>query len=251
MSANRFHIPITPVTKNLIIINVIIWGAMMIQPDRIGDKIEQFGALYYWGSEFFNPAQLFTYMFLHSTSNLTHLFFNMFTLWMFGTSIEMLVGSRRFLFYYIACGVGAALIQEIVYTFIIHHEMQYIPEGGMESLRLYGATALKHYQNFSDPYLAHINILTNIPTVGASGAIYGILLAFGMFFPNRPLFIMFLPIPIKAKYMVVFWGLAELVLAFAGRGDSVAHICHLGGMLAGLLIILYWKHKKIVGGPYF
>lgn len=243
MNRYSFFPPLTPVTKNLIIINVIIWIAMMVFPHQIGDKIDQYGALYYCESVLFNPAQLFTYMFIHSQNQLTHLFFNMFTLWMFGSAIEMAFGSRRFLFYYIACGLGAALIQEGVYALMINHARDFMPEDAWEVVRTEGPALLKSGRNWVDHYMGEANLLCNVPSVGASGAIYGLLLAFGMLYPNRPLFIMFLPIPVKAKYMVIAWGVIELGLGLGHFADNVAHFCHLGGMLAGLIMILYWKHK--------
>ncbi len=235
--------PMTPVVKNLIIINALIWAAMMFFPDRIGLRIDQYGALYYWESANFNPAQVFTYMFIHSQYDISHLVFNMFTLWMFGGMIEIMVGSKRFIFYYLACGVGAALIQEGVYTYMVYQSMPYIPEGAMEQIRLYGYEVLKNGMNYSDAYMRQINLLYNIPTVGASGAIYGILLAFGYIFPNRHIYLYFM-IPVKAKYLVILWGVGELMMGVAGT-DSVAHFCHLGGMIAGLIILLYWRRKGL------
>lgn len=240
----------TPVVKNLIIINFIVWLAMILFPHQLGVKLDQYAALYYVLSPLFNPCQLFTYMFLHSTQGIAHLFFNMFTLWMFGMAIERIVGPVRFLFYYIACGVGAALIQEGVYALMLRHDIGLMPDGGWEYVKQYGLETLRHGQNFSDAYMGSANLLMNIPTVGASGAIYGVLLAFGLIFPNRPLYIMFIPVPVKAKYMVIVWVVMELSLGIGGVGN-VAHFCHLGGMVAGLLIFLWWKHKGIINGPYY
>lgn len=242
MNSRRSLFQMTPVVKNLIIINLIVWVAMIIFPHQIGAKLNQYAALYYFSSPDFNPLQLVTYMFVHDMSNAQHVLFNMFTLWMFGTSIEMLFGSKRFLFYYLTCGVGAALIQQGVYALMIAHNLQLAEPGALEILN-------RGMYNPADPYMVKAAQLMFAPTVGASGAIYGILLAFGMMFPNRELFIMFVPIPVKAKYMVIIWAVIELGMGAFGSG-SVAHFCHLGGMLAGLILILWWRYRKSINGPY-
>lgn len=211
-----FFSRIPPVTKNLIIINLLVWLAMFVLPRHIGSDLEDLLGLHYFTATDFNPVQLLTYMFMHSRSTLAHIFFNMFTLLMLGPLLERTLGSGRFLFYYISCGIGAALIQEIWWTF-----------------------------SLSD--------LIKAVTIGASGAIYGILLAFGMLFPNLPMYLMFIPVPIKAKYMVIGMGVIELLIGLGsavGIADDVAHFAHLGGMIFGLLIILYWKKKGLFNNNY-
>lgn len=237
-----------PVTKNLIIINLIVWLAMFILPSRLGVSLESFGGLHYFTAPDFNPAQLLTYMFMHDTGGFAHIFFNMFTLFMFGMTIERALGSQRFLFYYISCGVGAALIQELTWaltwenTFVrLFANQNHIdfPEA-----REFMATALGH--NFTSQFL------NSFITVGASGAIYGILLAFGMLFPNQTVYLYF-AIPVKAKWMVIGWGAIELLIGLseaAGKPDGIAHFAHLGGMIFGFLIILYWKKKGTFNGGY-
>ncbi|MDE5554358.1 MAG: rhomboid family intramembrane serine protease, partial [Muribaculaceae bacterium] len=198
-------------------------------------------ALYYIESPAFKPFQLLTYMFLHS--GFTHLFFNMFALWMFGSVIERALGSKRFLIYYLSCGFGAALIQEGVFAIMVakYHnifspqEFDYIITKGLQYLQL--------NQNYVDPSAGTLNALVNAPVVGASGAIYGILLAFGMLFPNQPIYLMFIPIPIKAKWMVLGYGAIELLFGISGTASNVAHWAHLGGMLFGVFMILYWKKR--------
>lgn len=180
------------------------------------------GLHYFLAPNDFNIAQLFTYMFMHAS--LTHLFFNMFGLWMFGRILEQVWGAKYFLFFYMACGVGAGLTQEIV---------QFIQYGTGAGL----------------PFPEYLDLLN---TVGASGAIYGILLGFGMLFPNQPIFIFPLPIPIKAKYFIVGYALLELLLGVSySSGDGVAHFAHLGGMVVGLIIILYWRRKNRNNGINF
>lgn len=231
---------IPPVTKNLLIINILIWAVMTLIP-KVGSALDSQLALYYIESPAFKPFQLLTYMFLHS--GFTHLFFNMFALWMFGSVIERALGSKRFLIYYISCGFGAALIQEGVFAIMVakyhniftQEEFSYIVSRGLQYLQL--------GQNYVDPSAGTLNALVNGPTVGASGAIYGILLAFGMLFPNQPIYLMFIPVPIKAKWMVLGYGAIELLFGISGTASNVAHWAHLGGMLFGVFMILYWKKR--------
>jgi len=230
-----------PVTKNLIIVNCLFFVAMMLMPAAKIDLIYDYAALHYFSSPAFNPAQIFTYMFLHG--GFMHLFFNMFALFMFGPQIEWSVGSRRFLFYYISCGLAAALIQEGVYAVMLHkYTVMFSPDQYTQIIEE-GYRALRRNMNFVDPTAASLNALVNGSTVGASGAIYGVLLAFGMRFPNRELMLMIPPMPIKAKWLVLGYALLELAYGVTGTGGNVAHFCHLGGMLGGLLIILYWKRR--------
>ena len=164
------------------------------------DGIALYGGLRFFLDPSFHIYQLFTYMFLHG--GFTHLFFNMFALWMFGRVMENVWGPHKFLIYYIVCGIGAALMQEL------------------------------------------ISLITMSPsfTIGASGSVYGILLAFGMTFPNERIFIFPIPVPIKAKWFVIGYAALELYSSISSTMDGVAHVAHLGGMLFGLLLILYWRH---------
>ena len=163
-------------------------------------------------------------MFMHA--NFQHIFFNMFAVWMFGRTLEMVWGPKRFLFYYILCGIGAGLIQEGVQwvDYVVNLSQYERVNTGISIISM-------------DEYL---NLLT---TVGASGAVYAILLAFGMLFPNSEMFIFPLPMPIKAKYFVIGYAVLELVLGITG-GDGIAHFAHLGGMLFGLILIIYWRKKN-------
>lgn len=239
-----------PVTKNLIIVNLLIYVVMLIAPNR-GATLEHYCALHYFTSPDFNPAQLFTYMFLHG--GFTHVLFNMFSLFMFGPQIEWSLGSKRFLFYFISCGIGAALIQEGVYYLLLQKYMGMFSPEEFRQIIVEGAKIPRGY-NFSDPTLGNINSLVNTPMVGASGAIYGVLLAFGMLFPNQVIYLMIPPMPIKAKWMIVGFVVIELFLGLRSTSltstDNVAHFCHLGGMLVGYLIILYWKKQNTFNGRY-
>ncbi len=250
MLSRSFFSSIPPVTKNLIIINFIVWVALSVLSRKIGLDIESIGAIHYFNSPLFYPFQLVTYMFIHA--NFTHLFFNMFALFMFGITLERVLGSKRFLFYFISCGIGAAIFQEGVYAIMINKYLGLLSPDVLEIIKTQGAEILSQGMNYTDPNLGHLNALYNGATVGASGATYGVLLAFGMIFPNRAIYLMFIPIPIKAKWFVIGYGVIELVQGLSqNAGDNVAHFAHLGGMLFGLLMILYWKKKGIIYGNFY
>ncbi len=242
---NSFFSRIPTITKNLIIINFIVWLATMVLSSRVGFDIEKFGALHYFEASDFNPVQLITYMFMHA--DFTHFFFNMFALFMFGTTIERTLGQTRFLFYYISCGLGAAIIQEITWYFT-WESIFTMPLANQNAISLEEMSqAITQAQAMG----LDLPFLNQLLTVGASGAVYGILLAFGMIFPNQPIYMMFIPVPIKAKYFVIGYGAIELLYGLSMANDGVAHFAHLGGMLFGLLMILYWKRKGIINGNYF
>ena len=211
------------VVKNLLIINVLFFLATIAAETvlRIDDLSDYLG-LHYIGASDFQPYQLVTYMFMHG--NFGHLFFNMFALWMFGNTLENIWGPTKFLIFYFVCGIGAGLTQELV------QYIQYV-------------TTLQDYTsvNMSGTIISMNEYLNMMTTVGASGAVYGILLAFGMMFPNSTIYIYF-AIPIKAKWFVLIYGIIELFAGFTSV-DNVAHFAHLGGMIFGLILILYWKKK--------
>lgn len=211
-----------PITKNLLIINVLCFFASLAFQSHGVDFHELFG-LHFFLASHFRPWQLFTYMFMHG--GWEHLFFNMFAVWMFGRIMEQTLGRNRFLFYYITCGLGAGLAQEMVQL----AEYWYYGFGSYENVNLgTGIVSMAEYLNRWN-------------TVGASGAVYGILLAFGVTYPNERMFIFPIPVPIKAKYFVVGYAVIELLSALSQKGDGVAHMAHLGGMLVGLLLLLYWR----------
>lgn len=192
---------LSPITRTLIYANV---GVFLIQL-LSGDEILYRFALWPWGTPLFHFWQLVSYGFLHG--GLTHLFFNMFALYMFGSEIERELGTRRYLIYYFASVVGAAVMH-----LLVTHLM-----GGLL-----------------------------LPTVGASGGVFGLLLAFGMFFPQRRILLLIPPIPMKAWVFVTLYGLIELAMGVFGTGQGVAHFAHLGGMLAGFLLLTYWKQRPAV-----
>ena len=198
----------------------------MLVAKRYGIDVENLLGLHFFLASDFNLSQLISYMFMHA--NFQHIFFNMIAVWMFGRVLEQVWGPKRFLTYYLICGIGAGLIQELVqyleYAFTLSN---------YDSVNLGIAGGII-------PMEEYLNMMT---TVGASGAVYGILLAFGMLFPNSQMFIFPLPFPIKAKYFVIGYAVLELFLGLGG-GDGVAHFANLGGMLFGLILIIYWRKKN-------
>ncbi len=206
------------VTRYLLIANFMMF-LLTVVLQRYGVDLNNIGGLHYVSAQSFHWWQPFTYMFLHA--NFSHIFFNMFAVWMFAPLIEQEWGARRFAIYYIVCGLGAAVIQELVWTLMLSNLSS-----------AYSTTAIAQYA-----YMLN--------TIGASGAVFGILFAFGWLYPDVPMFILFIPIPIRARVFVIIYALIEL---FAGLGsvvgfsaDHVAHFAHLGGMLFGWLLILFWR----------
>lgn len=200
------------ITRYLLIANFIIFFLAGIVERTFGIDLNTIGGLHYYSAHSFHWWQPLTYMFLHA--DIYHILFNMLALWMFGATLENAWGSRRYLIYYLVCGLGAAFIQECVWSLMPFHSWQ----------------------------------LEVLNTIGASGAVFGILFAFGWLFPDTPMFILFIPIPIRARTIVIIYALVEL---FAGMGnmmgthiDNVAHFAHLGGMLFGWLLLLYWRHNN-------
>ncbi len=229
------------VVKNLLIINGIMLLAM-IAAENYGVDIARMLGLHHWSSESFQPYQMVSYMFLHG--GFTHLLFNMFALWMFGRILEQVWGPKRFLIYYMITGIGAGLIQMLVTEIRIQMLISDIDPMLYQTVLKDGLSVLQSGKNYIDPVAGELNAMINTSTVGASGAVFGILLAFGMLFPNAQLMLLIPPIPIKAKYMVIGYGVLELYLGLSNNpADNVAHFAHLGGMLFGFILIKMWKSK--------
>jgi len=236
--SNSFFSTIPAVTRNILVINVIVWLACFVF-SRTGIDLSNLIGLHYPLTKGFYLFQFITYMFTHV--DLTHLFFNMFALFMFGGALEHTWGPKRYLTYYMITGIGAALVQLLVCYFRIHALMNSLPAEMVQVVHHEGYDLLQKGMNYTDPTMGSLNLLLHSVTIGASGAVFGLLLAFGMLFPNTPLYLMFIPIPIKAKYFVIGYGLIELFLGVSNQtGDNVAHFAHLGGMVFGWLLILYW-----------
>lgn len=232
---------IPPITKNLLIINVLMFFGTIVA-DSYGIDLARYLGLHFVLSDHFNLAQLFTYMFMHG--GFTHLFFNMFALWMFGRILEQVWGPKRFLTYYIVCGVGAGVIQELVVGIQYYLATSGMPAEAVDVVLREGANALMQGKNYVNGEMASLNFIVNGLTVGASGAIYGILLGFGLLFPNEKMFVFPLPFPIPAKYFVIGYAVIELLLGIANNPtDNVAHFAHLGGMIFGYILIMYWRNQ--------
>ena len=229
MSIFRTNSSTPPVVLNLIIANLVVFLAM-----KLYDSNMMYANFAMFNVDFrclgeadmtlFKPWQPLTYMFMHSADDFSHIFFNMFSLWMFGRTLELEMGWKRFLIYYIVCGVGAALFQMGVAQIDLAHL-----EVGSKDWFGYMAT----------------------PTVGASGAVFGLLLAFGLMHPNAMISLIFPPITLKAKWFVIIYGALELLLGVSGTMDNVAHFAHLGGMFWGWLLLLWWRHQARKRNNYY
>ena len=233
------HLP--EVVKNLLIINGLFFLAT-ITLDGMGFDMYRFFGLHQFQSPDFMPHQLVTHLFMHG--NFTHLFFNMFALWMFGKVLENVWGGKKFLIYYMITGLGAAAIHLGVSQYEIMSLQAQISSNDLNTILNEGGNILSGGKNYTNPIMGKLNLLIHTPTVGASGAVFGVLLAFGMLFPNALLYI-YLAIPIKAKYFVILYGLLELYAGISNNpADNVAHFAHLGGMIFGFLLIKYWRKNS-------
>ncbi len=257
------------VTKNLIIINTILWLASTVMEEQFGYSLNEHFGLFYPLSSLFAPYQFVTHLFLHG--GFTHLLLNMFALWMFGRILENYWGAKRFMIYYFVTGLGAASLQTLFSWYEIHqlsgiiqhyaeapNSIDFIALMKKNVSYISSSEFLAEVNNFinnwemhqGDPKMASESIVyaqrlvdfkMNIPTVGASGAVFGLLLAFGMLFPNQIIYLYF-ALPIKAKYFVALYGAFELWSGVSNNpGDNVAHFAHLGGMLFGVILIKYWN----------
>ena len=216
-----FLASLPPVTKNLIIINVIVFLATLVNEDFM---IGTF-ALFYPTSQFFHWWQVVTHMFMHG--GFWHIFFNMYTLLIFGSVVERYIGPKKFLLFYFVCGLGAVAL---------HFGVEYWQmQSYMEGAALGNATALQR-----------IEAIKFTPTVGASGAIYGVLMGYAMLFPESRMTLLFPPVTLSAKWMVVAFAAIELLTGVTGWASGIAHFAHLGGMLIGWLMILWWRKRGVL-----
>lgn len=239
-----------PVTKNLILINALIWVVEFVFPQFGSNGIIRHLGLHYVGATNFNPIQIVTYMFVHDPHTLLHILFNMFTLFMFGPLLERVWGSKRFLLFYMVCGIGAALVQEGVWALTWFNdyasEIAALNHTSRSSAIEFLNQCIAHHDS---QWVANMEMYKNMMvTVGASGAIFGLLLGFAFVFPNMPLYLFFIPVPIKAKYMVLGYAVIEFFLGVSNSMSTVAHFAHLGGMLFGIVILLYWRKKGTLHG---
>ncbi len=240
---------IPPAVRVILVINAAMFLFSQLVAVMFNIDLNKILGLYFFKSDLFKPFQVVTHMFMHG--GLMHIFFNMYALWMFGQVLERVWGTKRFFIYYFVTGFGAVVLHSFVeYLRFLSISSALSPEA-VEMVKHQGAEIIASYKNYTNPNLAQLNLLYHIPTVGASGAVFGLLLAFGMLFPNTELYIMFIPVPVKAKYFVIGYGILEL---FSGLNnspnDNVAHFAHLGGMLFGFILIKLWQKKKNSGGGF-
>jgi membrane associated rhomboid family serine protease len=282
---SRFEI-LPVVVKNLLIINGLFFLATIVF-GRQGIDLANYLALHHWSSTQFKIWQLLTHLFMHGDvggvganyeAGFMHLFSNMFALWMFGSVLENVFGPKRFLYFYLMCGIGASLlhlgvvswqlsqVQDLITAFqnrpTLNAYSTYLSKHSISpnssfGILVYdikqqwqaaqGTTQVTFLQSISFELNRYLEMMKDTPTVGASGAVFGILFAFGYLFPNTELYLYFIPIPIKAKYFVALYALFELYSGFRNSAtDNIAHFAHLGGMLVAFLILKVWNktHRK-------
>jgi len=236
-----------PVVKNLLLINVVLLVANFV---FLSQEVNLNGILgaYYWGSDHFQPYQIITHMFMHDNQGLMHILFNMFALVMFGGQIERVWGAKRFLIYYLVCGLGAYLLHNIVNAIEIQNLLGNLSSSQAELFMKEGFEHIDNGEVFTSmPQETQLGLYYayNIPMVGASGAVFGLLAAFAWLFPNTELMLLFPPIPIKAKWFVLIYAGLEIYLGFRNSaGDSVAHFAHIGGALVGVIMLLIWQRNR-------
>ena len=232
---------ISPVVKKLLIINAVMFLLTVIL-ERSGIDLGRILGLFYYQSSYFKPYQIVTHMFMHG--GFMHIFFNMYALWMFGQILEKVWGGKRLFIYYMVTGFGAAILHTAVNYYQVQQVLAVIPSDVAEQI-FNGAQSVRINPEINAS-VEKLFALVSVPTVGASGAVFGLLLAFGMLFPNTELMLMFIPIPIKAKYFVIGYGAIELFSGIANRpGDNIAHFAHLGGMLFGFILMKIWQNQKL------
>lgn len=217
----------SPIVLNLIIINVLAYIAMQMIS---ASAVTEWGSLHYLSSPLFSPHQLITHMFLHDPNGLMHILFNMLMLWMFGTVLENYIGSKRFLIFYLICGLGAGLLTQLTIPFSA--DVYAKSADGIGTALKYGISKAEVVEIYKNQY----------SMIGASGAVMGVMAAYAYLFPNSEMYVMFIPIPVKAKYVIPVFILIDL---FGGlnpsAGDNIGHFAHLGGALVGFLLVVYWN----------
>lgn len=233
---------IPPVVKNLLIINIIFYVATLMFG---GPMMTQILGVHYFDGPDFRIWQVITYMFMHDYSSLFHIMFNMFALYTFGSSLEYIMGSKRFLNFYLITGLGALALQLMVQSIEVYNIAGSAVNNGSFMIDSVKRTISFNPDLINQDQASTLLGIYLTPMVGASGAIFGLLIAFGMLFPNAELFIMFIPVPVKAKYIIPVYVILELFLGVKQfSGDSVAHFAHLGGALFGFILIKIWHFKR-------
>lgn len=243
----------TETVKVLLIVNVLFFVGTL----SLGDTAYRLFSLWFVEHENFGIWQILTHMFMHG--GFTHILFNMYALWAFGSPIEQVLGQKKFIFFYFSAGVGAALIHTLVNYFQFESGFQALLNAGLDEQSIWQILETGQYNTMilnsvSADMLSNFYASVNTPAVGASGAIYGILVAFGMLFPNVSLFLLFVPVPIKAKYFIPALIAIDLVSGFTGYslfGGGIAHFAHVGGALFGFIMMWYWKKNSFNSNRWY
>lgn len=238
--SNQFGTP--EVVKNLIILNALfLLGTYAL--GNFGINLQESLGLFFFESKQYKAWQLVTHFFMHA--GFMHLFFNMFALWMFGSRLEQMWGPKRFLTFYFVTAGGAFILHWIVQYIQLQQVLPQLSQEQFDMVYQNGREVIRSMRNYTDPNMARLNEILNVNVVGASGAVFGILAAFAMYWPNTQLFFLFFPFPIKAKYLVAGYAFIELFQGVAHfEGDNVAHFAHLGGALFGFLLVKYWNKNN-------
>lgn len=236
-------IQLPPVTKALLLANVVMFFLMNLMPG-----VEVFLTGYYFQSQNFGPWQVITYMFLHA--NFTHLFFNMMGVYMFGAAVEQYWGGKKFLTFYVVSGLGAFALHQLITMYEVNNLVSQLSASDAQEVWSKGNDILSQGKNYINPEMGRLNLALNIGMVGASGCLFGLLMAYGFMFPNAEMMLLFFPVPIKAKYFVLGYGAIELILGVSNRsGDNVAHFAHLGGMIAGYIMLKQMQRQGRLFSP--
>ena len=230
---------ITDTVKHLIILNVLFYLATKLAFPQLQDLL----ALHFPKNPQFGIWQYITSMFMHDQVSLMHILFNMIGIWMFGSPLEELWGRNKFLFFYFSAGIGAGIVYTLVNYLQFNHAFNALLDLGASSSEIY--SILDRTKIYQDVNLQNVNQIYNTSAIGASGALYGLLVAYGMKFPNAKLMMIFFPVPVAAKYFIPLLILGDLFFGvFSFAGDNTAHFAHIGGALFGFIIMLFWKENQ-------
>lgn len=241
------NIPI--VTKNILIINILVYVIMIVAVNTGNDMLPFYLSAHYFNAPTFEPYQIVTHMFTHSLTDIFHIIFNMFLLVMFGSHLERIWGAKRYFVFYFACGIGALILYNSIGMIEIHNLKQaliadgynidvvneYIWGGNVKQLPILSANSQELFNQYNEMVFSSM--------AGASGAIFGLLTAFAILFPNTELMLLFPPIPIKAKYLIGGYLAYEIYKSLTISNDNIAHLAHVGGAIVGIIMVLYWRKK--------
>ena len=233
---------ISPVVKHLIIINAIFFVVSNLMPESVGVNLDHLFSVYFIKSAQFKPFQYITSMFMHA--NFTHLLFNMLALFFLGPYVESYLGAKKFLILYFTAGFSGHFLSLGIDYYNFSQIIDQIQPQDFEEIRENGRSILMDNKNFIDPILGKMNSIMNTASLGASGAINGVMIAFAMMFPNVKLQLLFPPIPVKAKYLAIAFIGYDIFFGFSSVQTGIGHFAHLGGAIAGILLIMYWKKQN-------